>query len=40
MAINNFFGITKNYLNIIPLDIVGLIDPNYIECYDYNRIPL
>ena len=40
ISINNFFGITKNYINIIPIDIVGLIDPNYIECYDYTRIPL
>lgn len=35
-----FFAIAKSYVNIIPIDIVGLIDPNYIECYDYTRIPL
>ena len=35
-----FFAIAKSYVNIIPIDIVGLIDPNDIECYDYTRIPL
>ena len=40
ISINNFFGITKNYINIIPIDIVGLIDPNYIECYYNTIIPL
>ena len=40
ISINNFFGITKNYINIIPIDIVGLIDPNYIECYHNIIIPL
>jgi len=24
----------------MPIDIVGFIDPNYIECYDYIGIPL
>lgn len=40
MAINNFFGITKNYIDIIPINIVGLIDLDYIECYDYIKILL
>ena len=40
VAINNFFGITKNYINIIPIDIVGLIDLKYIECYHNTIIPL
>lgn len=40
VVVNNLFGIAKSYVNIIPIDIVGLIDPNYIECYDYTRIPL
>ena len=40
MDSNNFFGITKNYIDIIPINIVGLIDLAYIECYDYIEIPL
>ena len=40
MAINNFLGITRNYIDIIPIGIVGLIDPNYIECYHNTIIPL
>ena len=40
VSINNFFGITKNYINIIPINIVGLIDLNYIECYHNTIIPL
>lgn len=35
-----FFAIAKSYVNIIPIDIVGLIDPNYIECYHNIIIPL
>jgi len=34
------FDITLSYVWGIPINIVGLIDPNYIECYDYTRIPL
>ena len=40
VAMNNLFGIAKSYVNIIPIDIVGLIDPNYIECYHNTIIPL
>ena len=40
VAINYFFGITKNYIDIIPIGIVGLIDLNYIECYHITIIPL
>ena len=40
ISINNFFGITKNYINIIPINIIGIIDPNYIECYHNIIIPL
>ena len=40
IVMNNFFGIAKSYVNIIPIDIVGLIDPNYIECYHNIIIPL
>ena len=40
VAINYFFGITKNYIDIIPIGIVGLIDLNYIECYHNSIIPL
>ena len=40
VVVNNLFGIAKSYVNVIPIDIVGFVDPNYIECYDYNRIPL
>ena len=40
IGVNDFFGIAKSYVNIIPIDIVGLIDPNYIECYHNNIIPL
>ena len=39
-VINSMFDITLSYVWVIPIDIVGLIDPNYIECYDYTRIPL
>lgn len=35
-----FFVIAKSYVDIIPIDIVGLIDPNYIECYHNTIIPL
>ncbi len=37
---DNLFDIAKSYVNIIPIDIVGLIDPNYIECYHKTIIPL
>ena len=40
IGVNDFFGIAKSYVNIIPIDIVGLIDPNYIECYHNTIIPL
>ena len=40
VVVNNLFGIAKSYVNIIPIDIVGLIDPNYIECYHNTIIPL
>ena len=40
MAINNFLGITRNYIDITPIGIVGLIDLNYIECYHSIIIPL
>ena len=40
IVMNNLFGIAKSYVNIIPIDIVGLIDPNYIECYHNTIIPL
>ena len=40
VVVNNLFGIAKSYVNIIPIDIVGLIDPNYIECYHNIIIPL
>lgn len=40
IAINNLFGIAKSYINIMPIDIVGLIDHNYIECYHNTIIPL
>lgn len=40
VVVNNLFGIAKSYVNIIPIDIVGFVDPNYIECYDYIEIPL
>ena len=40
IGVNDFFGIAKSYVNIIPIDIVGLIDPNYIECYHKTIIPL
>ena len=33
IGVNDFFGIAKSYVNIIPINIVGFIDPNYIECY-------
>ena len=36
---DNLFDIAKSYVNIIPIDIVGLIDPNYIECY-HNTITI
>ena len=39
VAINNFFGIAKNYVNLKPIYIVGIIDLNYIECY-YNTIKI
>jgi len=35
-----FFAIAKSYVNIIPINIVGFIDPNYIECYHNIIIPL
>ena len=34
------FDITLSYVWVIPIDIVGLIDPNYIECYHNTIIPL
>ena len=40
IGVNDFFGIAKSYVNIIPINIVGLIDPNYIECYHNTIIPL
>ena len=40
LGVNDFFGIAKSYVNIIPINIVGLIDPNYIECYHNTIIPL
>lgn len=40
VVVNNLFGIAKSYVNVIPIDIVGFVDPNYIECYDYTEIPL
>ena len=40
IGVNDFFGIAKSYVNIIPIDIVGIIDPNYIECYHNTIIPL
>lgn len=40
IAMDNLFGIAKSYVNIMPIDIVGLIDPNYIECYHNTIIPL
>ena len=40
VVVNNLFGIAKSYVNIIPIDIVGIIDPNYIECYHNTIIPL
>ena len=41
VAINYFFGITKNYVNLKPIYIVGIIDLNYIECYHNTiKIPL
>ena len=30
----------KSYADIIPIGIVGFIDPNYIECYHKTIIPL
>ncbi len=35
-----FFDIAKNYINSIPIGIVGFIDPYYIECYHKTIIPL
>ena len=40
IGVNDFFGIAKSYVNIIPINIVGFIDPNYIECYHNIIIPL
>ena len=40
VVVNNLFGIAKSYVNVIPIDIVGFIDPNYIECYHNIIIPL
>ncbi len=40
IGVNDFFGIAKSYVNIIPINIVGLIDHNYIECYHNIIIPL
>ena len=40
IGVNDFFGIAKSYVNIIPINIVGFIDPNYIECYHNTIIPL
>ena len=40
IGVNDFFGIAKSYVNIIPINIVGFIDPNYIECYHKTIIPL
>jgi len=40
IGVNDFFGIAKSYVNIIPIDIVGIIAPNYIECYHNTIIPL
>ena len=40
IGVNDFFGIAKSYVYIIPINIVGLIDLNYIECYHNIIIPL
>lgn len=34
-----FFDIAKNYVDVKPIYIVGLIDLNYIECY-HNTITI
>ena len=40
IGVNDFFGIAISYVNIIPINIVGFIDHNYIECYHKTIIPL